>query len=34
MELDALGGVLVKLGHELDVPTPETEKYLKKIVNA
>ena len=33
IELDALGGVIVKLGHELDVPTPETEKYLKKIVN-
>ena len=34
MELDALGGVIVKLGHELGVPTPETEKFLKKIVNA
>ena len=33
IELDALGGVIVKLGHELGVSTPETEKYLKKIVN-
>ena len=32
-ELDALGGVVVRMGHELGVPTPETEKYLKKIVN-
>ena len=34
MELDALGGVIVKFGNELGVPTPGAEKYLKKIVNA
>ena len=34
MELDALGGVIVKFGHELGVPTSGAEKYLKKIVNA
>ena len=33
MELEALGGVLVKLGNECGVPTPETEKFIKKIVN-
>ncbi|MBR5672114.1 MAG: hypothetical protein IKX02_01575, partial [Spirochaetales bacterium] len=34
IELDALGGVIVKLSNELGVSTPETEKYLKKIINA
>jgi hypothetical protein len=34
MELDALGGGIIKFGHELGVPTPGAEKYLKKIVNA
>ena len=33
IELEALGGVIVRLGMELGVPTPETEKFIKKIVN-